>query len=73
MGTSRTLDDNSKTFEISTNWEDAFRFDITTGRLIDATLSWIINGAFVSVLLLAFAMVGGWWYWRRRRREMRSA
>jgi hypothetical protein len=66
--TGAKLDDKSKTFEISTNWGDTFRFDILSGKLVDATLSWSIKAVFASVLLLAVAVIGGWWFWRRRRR-----
>jgi hypothetical protein len=61
--TSANFDNNSKTFEIATNWGDEFRFDIATGSLVGSRLPW----AFWTVLIFFLFVIGlsGWWFWRR--------
>ncbi len=62
-GTTAKLDEKSQTFEIETNWRDAFRFNIATGKLVNARLPWSFKACFVlmGVLVSIFA----WWFWRR--------
>jgi hypothetical protein len=59
-------DDNSKTFEIATNWGDEFRFDIATGQLVWSRLPW----AFWTVLIFILFVIGlsGLWFRKRIRR-----
>ena len=65
-GTSANLDDDSKTFEIATNWGDEFRFDIATGRLIGSRLPWAFWTVLIFFLFVIF--LSGWWFWRRMRK-----
>jgi hypothetical protein len=68
--TAATLEDGAKTFEIETNWGDAFRFDIETGKLISSRLPW----SFKCFFLLAglFVALVGWWLYRRIARKTRD-
>jgi hypothetical protein len=61
--TNAKLDDGAATFEITTNWGDAFRFDIATGKLVESTTSWSIKASLLLVLLLI--ALSGLWMWRR--------
>jgi hypothetical protein len=61
--TSTRLDDTAGTFEITTNWGDMFRFDITTGALITSRTARAIKAVLVSIAMLI--ALAGWWVWRR--------
>jgi len=61
--TSALLDDKAATYEITTNWGDWFRFDITTGKLVDSSTSWAIKA--FCVLILTVVALSGWWLCRR--------
>jgi hypothetical protein len=69
--TGANFDDNSKTFEIATNWGDEFRFDIAAGQLIGSSLP----RTFWAVLIFILFVIGlsGQWFWRRRCRHKQAA
>ena len=69
--TTANLDDDSKTFEITTNWGDEFRFDIATGQLIGSRLPWAFWIVLISFLFVIW--LSGWWFWRRIRRSKQAA
>jgi hypothetical protein len=61
--TSAKFDDKKREFEIATNWGDMFRFDITTGKVIDSiTSSSVKTTFFVTVVLIGSSV---WWVMRR--------
>lgn len=61
--TSAKLDDIKGEFEIATNWGDMFRFDVTTGKVIDSKTSPSVNAAILVILILIG--LSGWWIVRR--------
>jgi hypothetical protein len=58
-----TFNDRARTFEVATNWGDAFRFDVASGNIIDSTLPWPARAAMLFGVALFASLL--WWICRR--------
>ncbi len=63
------LDESAQSYEMQINWGDVVKFDITTGKIVESRMPWILNAFSIATvgLLLFFGTFIAWQHFSRRR------